>query len=87
MQIRRLADVFQTKRKVPYERITHHCLYKHVTTVRKDTSNISCVVLSHKIHNFKPNNKRASVGRHKGIRGAAGVTWGLMSVRGIEHRS
>ena len=53
MQIRRLADGCQTKRKVLHERITHHCL-KYVFTARKVISNFCCVGLSHKIHNFKP---------------------------------
>ena len=57
MQIRRLADGCQTKTKVLHERITHHRLY-HVFTARKVISNLSCVVLSHKIHTFKPDDKR-----------------------------
>ena len=54
MQIRRLADGCQTKSKVLHERITHHRL-KHVFIARKVIFNFSCVVLSHKIHTFKPN--------------------------------
>ena len=57
MQIRRLVDGCQTKRKVLHERITHHCL-RHVFTVRNVISDFNCVVLSHKIHSFKPNDKR-----------------------------
>ena len=60
MQIRRLADGCQTKPKVLHERITHHRL-KHVFIARKVISNFSCVVLSHKIHTFKPKDKRALV--------------------------
>ena len=57
MQIRQLADGCQTKRKVLRESITHHCLY-HVFTARKVISNFCCVVLSHKIHNFKPKGQK-----------------------------
>ena len=53
MQIRRLVDGCQTKRKGLHERITHHCL-RHVFTVRNVISDFNCVVLSHKIHIFKP---------------------------------
>ena len=60
MQIRRLADVCQTKSKVLHERITHHRL-KHVFIARKVISNFSCVVLSHKIHTYKPKDKRTFV--------------------------
>ena len=60
MQIRRLADGCQTKSKVLHERITHHRL-KHVFIARKVISNFSCVVLSHKIHTFKPKDKRTFV--------------------------
>ena len=47
-------------RKVLHERITHHCL-QHVFTARKVISNFSCVVLSHKMLTFKPNDKRTFV--------------------------
>ena len=57
MQIRRLVDGCQTKRKVLDERITHHCL-RHVFTVRNVISDFNCVVLSYKIHSFKPNDER-----------------------------
>ena len=60
MQIRRLADGCQTKTKVLYERITHHRLL-HVFIARKVISNSNCVALSHKIHAFKPNDKRTFV--------------------------
>ena len=60
MQIRRLADGCQTKSKVLHERITHHRL-KHVFIARKVISNFSCVVLSRKIHTFKPKDKRTFV--------------------------
>ena len=60
MQIERLADGCQTKTKVLHERITQHRL-KHVFIARKVFSNFSCVVLSHKIHTFKPNDKRTLV--------------------------
>ena len=60
MQIRRLADGCQTKTKVLHERITRHPL-RHVFTAGKVISNFSCVVLSHKIHTSKPNDKRMFV--------------------------